>query len=120
MGARGERTIQFDGRAVTILFTNRALMSAEKQLGKGIIAILNEFNSGGGVGDLVALLRAGMDAARIDARSGGKSISNDDALQVIDEIGFAAAATSVMEAIADVISYSAKEGEEPQNGSDPN
>ena len=118
MGARGEKTIQVNGRDVTILFTNRALMQAERQLNKGIIEIMNGFSTGGRISDLVALLRTGMEAARLDARAGGHPVSNDDALQVIDEIGFTAAITPVMEAVAEVITYQTEESS--QNGSDPN
>lgn len=69
-GARGERVIQAGEREITVLFTNRAILSAEQQLGKGIIQILNDFQSGGGYTELVALLRVGMEAARQDARAG--------------------------------------------------
>lgn len=99
-----------------MLFTNRAIVSAEKQLGKGIIQVLNEFAAGGSYTDLVALLRAGMEAARLDSRSGGKPVSNDDVLDVLDEIGFAAAVEPVMVALAAVVSYGAEESEPDPNG----
>jgi hypothetical protein len=113
-GARGEATIQAGDREVRLLFTNRAILAAEQQLGKGIVQTLNEFSSGGSYTTLVALLRSGMEAARQDARAGGKPVSNSDALDVLDAVGFAAAAGPVMEALAAAISYA---GEEP---ADPN
>jgi hypothetical protein len=115
-GARGEATIRAGDREVQVLFTNRAILAAEKQAGKGIIQMLNEFSAGGSYTDLVALLRAGMEAARLDARSGGKPVSNDDAINVLDAVGFAAAAGPVMEALAAVISYDGGEGEADPNG----
>jgi len=118
MAARGERTIQAGGREIRLLFTNRALLSAEKQLGKGILGVLSGFMSGeSGITELVALLRAGMEAARQDARVGSRSVSNDDALEVIDEIGLTAAMGPVMEGVAAVVSYS---GDEPEADPDPN
>jgi hypothetical protein len=67
----------------------------------------------------VALLRAGMDAARQDARRGGKPVSNDDALEIIDAIGFTGAAPPVMEAIAAVIGYTSQDdADQPSDKSD--
>jgi hypothetical protein len=40
MSARGVGTIKVNGHEVPILFTNRALLTAEKQVGKGILGIL--------------------------------------------------------------------------------
>lgn len=114
-GARGERVIRAGEREITVLFTNRAILSAEQQLGKGIIQILNDFQSGGGYTELVALLRVGMEAARQDARAGGKPVSNDDALKVLDEVGFTGCAVPVLEALADAISYDGKEAEPDPN-----
>jgi hypothetical protein len=116
MGARGEAVIRAGGQDVQVLFTNRAILSAEKQLGKGILQVLQDFQAGGSYTDLVALLRAGMEAARLDARSGGKPVSNDNALDVLDEVGFAGAVGPVMEALAAVVSYGAGDEEAP----DPN
>jgi len=109
MSARGEGTLNVNGREVSILFTNRALISAEKQVGKGILGILQGFAEGSsGMGELVALLRTGMEAARQDVRKSGKPASNDDALAIIDEIGFTAVVGPVMEAVAEVISYTSQ------------
>jgi hypothetical protein len=120
MSARGESTIKVGDREVPILFTNRALLNAEKQTGKGIIGILNGFVEGtSGLGDLVALLRCGMEAARLDARRGGKPISNEDAIDIIDAIGFTEAIVPVMEAVSVVISY-ASQAEPIEQGDDPN
>lgn len=119
MAARGERTINAAGREVRVLFTNRALLSAEKQIGKGILAVLDGFVSGvSGYTELVALLRAGMEAARQDARDAGKPVSNNDAIDVLDEVGFAGAAGPVMEAVSAVIGYN-PDGEQPEDD-DPN
>ena len=120
MGARGEGIIKVGDREVPILFTNRALLSAEKQLSKGILGILQGFTEGtSGISELQALLRAGMEAARQDARLGGKPVSNDDAMDIVDAIGFTGAIAPVMEAVAAVIAYTS-EAEPGGDGTDPN
>lgn len=107
MSARGEGTINADGREVLVLFTNRALAEAEHHMGKSAMGVANSFSSGdASLTDLAYLLRAGMEAARRDARLGGKPVSMEMAYKVLDEAGFVAVATVVMTAVADVLSYS--------------
>lgn len=116
-GARGERTVEVDGEVFRVLFTNRALAEAEEELGRGILAFLQEFTDGnGGVKDVAIVLKAGLEAARRDAREGGKPVSIVKAYDAMDAIGFTTAARMVAEAISDVLSYSTDAGEEP----DPN
>jgi hypothetical protein len=122
MAARGENVIHVKGRDVYLLFTTRALLNAEQQLGKSISAIMRGFVTNTlGYTELVALLRYGMEAARMDARSGGRPVSNNDAIDIIDEVGFMAAINPVMEAVAAVASYKAsEEGAAEEDGTDPN
>lgn len=122
MGARGEGVIIVHGKAINLLFTNRALLTAEKQMGKGILDVSQGFISGtSGITELVALLRCGMEAANQEARKGSKPVSNNDALDVIDEVGFVLAIEPVMTAVAAVISYKPDDGDEVGEGdSDPN
>jgi hypothetical protein len=122
MAARGENVIHVKGRDVYILFTTRALLNAEQQLGKSISAIMRGFVSNTlGYTELVALLRYGMEAARMDARSGGRPVSNNDAIDIIDEIGFITAINPVMEAVAAVASYKASEEDAvEEDGTNPN
>lgn len=112
MPARGTGAIRLeDGREVSVLYTNRAIMGVEKTLNRGIIGLLEGFVSGeSGIGELAAMLQAGMEAARRDARAGGSPISLNDALDVLDAAGFAAVAAPVMEALAAVIGYEADNG----------
>jgi len=120
MGARGEATISVKGREVNVLFTNRAIMSVEQQLGKGIVELLQKFQSGGfGYTDMTALLRAGMEAARLDARSGGKPVSNNDAVEIIHECGLIPISGPLIEAVTAVITYGA-DGDEESGDEDPN
>lgn len=115
-GARGERILLVDNKEVRILFTNRALAGAERRLSRGIVAIVEGFNTGSsGLFEVATLLNVGMEASRVEYKSGGKPVSMDDAYDILDKVGFATAATSVVQAVADVISF------EPEtNGNDPN
>lgn len=125
MSARGESTFRANGREVTVLFTNRALAGAEQRLKKGIIGISQGLLNGEtGLTEIAVLLQVGMEAARVDARAGGRQVSLDDAYKVLDDAGFAAVAAPVLMAVAEVLSYAAGEdaieGQAGGDGSDPN
>jgi hypothetical protein len=116
IGARGEATIRLEDREVRVLYTNRALASAERMMGKSIIQVSQGFVGGeSGISDIAYILLAGMQAAKVDARLSGRQYSLDDAYEVLDEVGFAGVAGPVMEAVADVLSYAADDG-----SADPN
>jgi hypothetical protein len=119
MGARGEGSIECpDGREVKLLYTNRALAEIEKALDRSIIEVLNRFGEGSsGIRETATILRSGMEAARRDGREGGRSITLNDAYAVLDEVGFAAAASEAFAAVGAVLSYNA-EGE--GGDTDPN
>lgn len=105
-GARGESTIQLEDREVRVLFTNRALGDAEQQLGRSIIGVSRGLQDGtSGIREIVILLRVGMEAARRDAREGGRSITIPDAYDVLEHAGFAIVTEAVMMAVAAVLSY---------------
>jgi hypothetical protein len=109
--------IQLPDRDVTVLFTNRALMTVEKQTGRSVLAIAEGFANGqSGLGDMVQLLLAGMQAARRDAREGGPPLRMDDALEVMDQAGFGPTAAVVMGAVGAVLGYS----NEIEESDDPN
>lgn len=107
MSARSEQIIATDDREVKILFTNRALATAEKSLGKSVIGVAQGFaNGGSGITEIAILLQVGMDEYRRDARLGGSAVTINDAYAVMDEVGFSETANVVMNAIAQVIGYS--------------
>jgi len=111
-GARGEGTISLPDRDVTVLYTNRALMTAERQLGKSILAVAEGFASNATtIGDVAQLLLVGMQAARRE--QGGSPVTMDGALDVLDQAGFGAVAAAVMEAVAAVLGYSASADDAP-------
>lgn len=119
-GARGERVIETEAGEVRVLFTNRALAGAEAELGRGVIGVLQEFATEGRLGDVAVLLKHGMEAARRDAREGGRPVTLAAAYDVLDEVGFAEATAAVMEAAAAVLGHS-RDGDAPaEEDADPN
>jgi len=119
-GARGESTIQTESGEIRLLYTNRALVAAEKAMGKSVLAVSQGFVAGeSGVTEMVHLLHAGMEAARHEDREGGRRLTVNDALRVMDEVGLGGVAGPVMESIAEVLSYDpTNEDDEEEN--DPN
>ena len=119
-GARGEYSIQTEAGEVRLLYTNRALVDAELAMGKSVLAVSQGFVQGeSGMTEMVHLLQAGMEAARHDAREGGRRVTVNDALRVMDEVGLAGVAAPVMEGVAAVLSYDPT-NEEDQEEDDPN
>ena len=115
-GARGEATIQLADREVTVLFTNRALAEVEQKLGRSILATAQGLAEGStGIGELVILLRAGMEAARRDAREPGPAVALNTAYDVMDEAGFGPVVVAVMEAVSAVLAWGTS-----SEDSDPN
>ena len=118
-GARGGGIIEIGEREVAVLYTNYALATAERQMGRSVLAVAQGFAEGEtSITELAYLLRAGMEAARRDARCGGKSITLPQAFEVLEEAGFVQVAEIVMLALAEVLGYDARDGEE--DASDPN
>jgi hypothetical protein len=105
--SRQERVLtDADGKETRILFTMRALGEAEKVVGKPIMGILDDLvQNRGSIDDIAGLLRAGMEAARRDAKQPGRVVSMADAYDVMEACGFAQTTATVGEAIAGVISY---------------
>lgn len=113
MGARGEQTLTIGGAAVRVLLTNRALARVESTMGRTVLQIADDARSGTlGMNQVAQLLQAGMQAAEREDGVKGKPVSLDEAFDVLDAVGFAEGARVVVEALAEVLGYEVKEGEE--------
>ena len=109
MAARSETVLTAGSKEVRLLYTNRALAEAEAQSGKSIVSITQGLSTGAsGISEIAALVRAGMEAARRDAGAGGRAVSMNDAYEVMDEVGFELITTTVVTAVAEVLSYGSK------------
>lgn len=102
-GARGEAFVEVDGQQLPVLLTNRALMEVEKLTGKTILEIVQA--NGFGMAEVAQLLRAGLEYGRREARAGGRQYVLDDAWKIIDELGFAAVAKLMLEAVTAVLTF---------------
>lgn len=122
MGARGERTIALpDGSEVHVLYTNWALANIEQVTDRSIIAVADGFSLGkSGMREIAAVLQAGMEAHRRDAREGGRTITLRDAYEVLDEVGFATVAAVTMEAVGTVLGYGVEGEFDEEMDDDPN
>lgn len=105
-GARGEGYLTVDGEGVAVLYTNRALANLEVQLGRSIVRILTGLQGTDvSIADLAVMLRIGLEAARHDAGAAGKPLTEQQAWDILDAVGFLAALTAVSGAISDVMTY---------------
>jgi len=123
-GARGESLLQVGDQEYHILFTNRALASAEQRTGKSVMQLATQAtNNQLSVTDIAALLLVGLEAGRLDARSGGHPWDLSKAYRVMDEVGFMRVSIAVLEGIAAVISYDPEilpgEGGEDEDDASP-
>ena len=115
-GARGEATIQIGDREVQVLFTNRALAEVEQRLNRSILDVAQGMANGTtGISETVVLLRAGMEAARRDAREPGPAVALNTAYDVMDGAGFGPVAEAVMDAVGAVLSYGQHEEDADPN-----
>lgn len=117
-GARGEATIVLeDGDEVQILFTNRALASAERALDRSILGVLQGVRDGTTrISEVALIMRSGMEAARRDSKAGGRPITINDAWDLMDAVGFSESTAKVMAAVAAVIAYEVGSEDDPPNG----
>lgn len=122
-GARGEAILRVGDEEYPILYTNRALADAEQRTGKSALAMARAPMEMG-IGDLAHLLVAGIEAARRDAHLHvARRFTVNDALALLDEVGFVNALPVVIEAMGNVLMHNANqddadfqpEAEEPEN-----
>ncbi len=109
-GARGESQLEVKGQTHNLLYTNRALIEAEQQTGKSILALFDGVRDNTlRFGELVIMLRVGLEAARRDSKAGGKPVTQEDALNISEEAGFTAVLEAVLTGMGAVLKYSGEE-----------
>lgn len=115
VGARGEAYVEVGSERLPILLTNRALAEVEKATGRTMIEIAQGVRSGSvGIGETAELLRAGLEYGRRDAGNEGRPYSLDDAWRILDQVGFVPVVTLVVTALAEVLSYRARDEEDTE------
>jgi hypothetical protein len=111
-GARGEAIVRVGNEEHRVLLTTRALADAEQATGKSVLALARDAAQQDlALHDVAHLLRAGLEAARRDARTGARPVTLDDAYDLIDQVGFSRAVSAVFEAMAVVLQYQGEEDE---------
>ena len=112
---RGEITISTrEGQEYRVLYTNRALAEIEAACGKSIFAIFDSMTKEDlSITETAEMLKAGLNAARIYNREGGKVHSLNQAFDIMDEVGFIRVMQEIAPAIAAVFS-------DEDDGADPN
>jgi len=110
---RGEGSIQVGDREYQIFFNNRALAEAERVLGKSMGVLASQISTGlMSVGEVADLLRIGVNAARREFRLRVSPMNRDDALAIMDEIGFVPASQAVIEPLTEVLMYDPSEADD--------
>jgi len=110
---RGEGSIEVGDREYQIFFNNRALAEAERVLGKSMGVLANQISTGlMSVGEVADLLRIGVNAARREFRLRITLMNRDDALAIMDEIGFVPASQAVIEPLTEVLMYDPSEADD--------
>lgn len=106
-GPRGEVVFETSEGTVGLLYTNRALAEAEAQLGKSAFMLVDMFGRGfyPAINDLAGLLRAGMEAYRLEHAPSDKAVTIDDAYGVLDQVGYSFTTTQVMPAVSEVLFF---------------
>jgi len=100
-----ERTFEAGGKTYTIRFTQNALYRLERELGRPLLAALQSL----GVVEVQAMMWAGLEGARLKGRAEtcstdeaanqairARRFTIDEAGEIIDELGGAAAAASII------------------------
>jgi hypothetical protein len=110
IGARGECRIVVEGEGEkVILFTNQALMTAEKELGQSITRIVQKYERGDvSINDYAVLTRLGLETARREYKEPRASYTQADALRIMDAVGFVQVASMVYGALAEVFGFGVK------------
>lgn len=121
VGARGECRFDLgDDGECTALFTNAALMTAERELGTtfpGIIRQLEATNMS--LTNCRTLLRIGMEAARRENHEARGSYSDTDAQKVLDQVGYFNVVVSLTAAIMMVFNFGRYKKEPPKDADNP-
>jgi CubicO group peptidase (beta-lactamase class C family) len=113
-GPRGEVTFELAGKTHTILLTNRVLASVEKATGKSVLQLARgSVDETFGMNDAATMLRAGLEAGRVDAQAGGPQVTMADAWDVLNGLGFVRVMQLLMTALAAVLQFHGSEGESP-------
>jgi len=105
-GARGEGYLELDGKRYELLFTNRALVEAERLTEKSAMRFLRDAKAGDiSIGDVAQYVSVGLRYSSRDGGVQGAGLDVNNAWRLLDGIGFETVAAVVLVALAAVMSY---------------
>lgn len=120
VGARGECRFDLgDAGECTLLFTNAALMTAERELGTtfpGIIRQLEATNLS--LSHCRTLIRIGMETARRENHEAHASYTDADAQKVLDQVGYFNVVVGLTAAIYMVFNFGRYQKKDPPKDAD--
>lgn len=118
IGARGECILDLgDEGQKTLLFTNQALIQAERELGSTFPAIINKFRMVDvSLSECQKLVRIGLETARREYGEARPAYTDADALHVLDVVGYYALVEALAGALVAVFTYGQKPKKEEQPG----
>lgn len=122
VGARGEcRFDMGEGEERAVLFTNAALMTAERELGKTLPGLIRQLIAVDlSLTNCRTLLRIGLETARRENHEARASYNDADAQKVLDLIGYYTVTEQLSKAIIEVFNYGRiKRPEEKQADDNP-
>lgn len=111
LGARGEAVLEVRGTVYPVLYTNRALAVAEREVGRPVLKLLKDLIADEmeslTFDEAARLLQIGLEAGRRDAQVARRPYTLDDAWAVMDAVGFLAVARTVLVAMGAVVKFGA-------------
>ena len=107
MGARGECRFDIgEEEERAVLFTNAALMTAERELGKTLPGIIRQLAAVDlSLTNCRTLLRIGLETARRENHEARASYTDADAQKVLDLVGYFTVTEQLSKAIIEVFNY---------------
>jgi len=116
IGARGECILDLgDEGQAKLLFTNQALIQAERELGSTFPAIINKFRMVDvSLSECQKLVRIGLETARREHQEARPAYTDADALHVLDMVGYYALVEALAGALVAVFTYGQKPKKEEQ------
>jgi len=119
-GARGEVYVTVGEQEYPVVFNNRALADAERLIGKTVLQLASDAQTGTlGVGEVASLLMVGLEQGRRRQKTTAKTFTVQRALSTMDEIGFPEAMRVVMEGVCEVLAGPAGDVDGEEDGEDP-
>lgn len=111
---KGMCTITAGGAELPLFFNNYALGEIEKDLERGIPAILRGYDETGksGIREVSIMIQHGFNEARRELKLAKKRLSYIEATRILDAFGFVNVSPVIFQAIAETITFNPNDEEQ--------